>query len=185
LQARYREKEEPLIPPLFVTMISAALFAHWQEELRVLAQAVVAIVLGGALGWERQLAGKYAGLRTHILVCLASMLFVRLGEMLIVDASEYSHPDQVRSDPAHLIAALATGISFIGAGTIFRDPSNEKARGLTTAASLLATAAIGVAVALDRYIIAVGIVLLCLFVLHTLRRLDARLEPHKNEKDFP
>src|SRR5688572_33419108 len=130
-------------------MFAAALFSHWHEELRVLLQALVAIVLGGALGWERQMAGKYAGLRTQMLVCLASMLFVRLGEMLIVDASEYSHPDQVRSDPAHLIAALATGISFIGAGTIFRDASQEKATGLTTAASLLTTAAIGVAVALE------------------------------------
>src|SRR5437868_4359150 len=101
-------------------MMIASLFAHWDEELQVLGQAVVATVLGGVLGWERQAAGKFAGLRTHILVCLAAMLFVKLGEFLIAGASEYSHPDQVRSDPAHLIAALATGISFIGAGAIFR-----------------------------------------------------------------
>jgi putative Mg2+ transporter-C (MgtC) family protein len=164
-------------------MMTASLFTYWHEELVVLAQAVVAVVLGGALGWERQAAGKYAGLRTHMLVCLASLLFVKLGILLIVHATDYYHPEQIRADPAHLIAALATGISFIGAGAIFRDPSHERAQGLTTAASLLATAAIGVAIAIDLYFVATGIVLQCLFVLHTLRKLDAKLNALRKSRD--
>jgi len=83
----------------------------------------------------------------------------------------------MRADPIHIIAAVATGVSFLGAGSIFRDSTHEKARGLTTAASLLMTACIGIAVAIDRYIIAVGVTLLALFVLHTLHRLEKPKHP--------
>jgi putative Mg2+ transporter-C (MgtC) family protein len=143
----------------------------FQPQLYVLIQAIVALVLGGALGWEREAAGKWAGLRTHMLVCLAAMLFVRLGLMLIAQSANSVSPAAIRADPVHIIAAVATGISFLGAGTIFRDRGG-KSRGLTTAAGLLLTAPIGIAVAMNRYVIAVGVTLICLFVLHSLRRLE-------------
>jgi putative Mg2+ transporter-C (MgtC) family protein len=133
---------------------------------------VVALILGGALGWEREAAGKWAGFRTHMFVCLSSMLFVRLGQLLIADSAAHVAPVAIRADPVHIIAAIATGVSFLGAGTIFRDPERDTARGLTTAASLLATASIGVAIAIDRYLIAIGVTLLSLLVLHTLRKLE-------------
>ncbi len=113
-------------------------FVHWREEMGVLLQALVALVLGGLLGWEREAAGKWAGFRTHMFVCLASMLFVRLGQALIADSAGQVGAAEIRADPVHIIAAIATGVSFLGAGTIFRDPDREAARGLTTAASLLA-----------------------------------------------
>ena len=141
-------------------------------ELHVLFQAIIALLLGGLLGWEREAAGKWAGLRTQMLVCLATMLFVRLGQILIGDSAADVSPAAVRADPVHIIAAVATGISFLGAGTIFHDRCG-KSRGLTTAAGLLVTASIGIAVAMDRYVIACGVTLLCFFVLHTLRRLEA------------
>lgn len=144
---------------------------HFAAELHVLMQALVALALGGIQGWEREAAGKWLGLRTHMLVCLAAMLFVRMGQTLIADSAHEVGPVAIRADPIHIIAAVATGISFLGAGTIFRDPRG-KSRGLTTAAGLLVTACIGIAVAMDRYIIAVGVTLLCLFVLHTLRRFE-------------
>lgn len=142
-------------------------------ELHVLFQAIIALLLGGLLGWEREAAGKWAGLRTQMLVCLAAMLFVRLGQILIGDSAKDVSPAAVRADPVHIIAAVATGVSFLGAGTIFRDRGG-KSRGLTTAASLLVTASIGIAVAMDRYVIACGVTLLCLFVLHTLGRLEKK-----------
>lgn len=140
-------------------------------EFHILLQALVALVLGGVQGWEREAAGKWLGLRTHMLVCLAAMLFVRLGQTLIADSAHEVGPTAIRADPIHIIAAVATGISFLGAGTIFRDPRG-KSRGLTTAAGLLVTACIGIAVAMDRYIVAIGVTLLCLFVLHTLGHLE-------------
>jgi putative Mg2+ transporter-C (MgtC) family protein len=151
------------------------------SEFHVLLQALVALVLGGLVGWEREAAGKWVGLRTQMLVCLATMLFVRLGQMLIADSADQVAPASIRADPIHIIAAIATGISFLGAGAIFH--SGGKSKGLTTAAGLLVTASIGVAVAMDRYIIAVGVTLLCLFVLHTLRRLEIALTSSKKTEN--
>lgn len=131
------------------------------------------------------MAGKWAGLRTHMLVCLASMLFIDVGKFLIFDAQSSFDPESLRADPTNIIAAIVTGISFLGAGTIFRDPDVARARGLTTAASLLATGPIGIAVALGRYIIAVGATLLVLFVLRAMQRFELVMDgsPNKSPLD--
>src|SRR5437773_2329961 len=105
-------------------------------ELGILGQGVVALVLGGIIGWEREKAGKWAGLRTHMLVCFAAMLFLRIGELLIQDTQGYLSHETLRGDPVRIIEAIVTGISFIGAGTVFRDRNRNMASGLTTAASL-------------------------------------------------
>jgi putative Mg2+ transporter-C (MgtC) family protein len=144
----------------------------YSSELQILLQALIAMILGGMLGWERETAGKWAGFRTHMLVCLAAFLFVRLGQLLIADSAARFPGAYLRTDPTRLIEAIAVGISFIGAGTIFRDPEETRKRGLTTAASLLATAAIGLAIALNRYIIACGVTVLALFILHTMHGLE-------------
>jgi putative Mg2+ transporter-C (MgtC) family protein len=153
------------------------------DEFKILLQACGALVLGGALGWERESAGKWAGLRTHMLVCLAACLFVRLGQLLIADSAEGLSPGLLRADPTRLIEAIVTGVAFLGAGTIFRDRSAEKARGLTTAASLLLVATVGIAVALDRYVIAAGVTLLGLIVLRVIERLDRRIAPKSPDTD--
>ncbi len=148
---------------------------NYPEEFQILLQALIAMVLGGILGWEREAAGKWAGFRTHMLVCVAALLFVRLGQILIADSADRFPGNYLRTDPTRLIEAIAVGISFIGAGTIFRDPDESRKRGLTTAASLLATASIGLAIALNRYIVAGGVTLIALFILHTLQRLEGRM----------
>ncbi|MES2706822.1 MAG: MgtC/SapB family protein [Verrucomicrobiota bacterium] len=166
---------EPFLS-LFTLESFGSLFSHWKEELGVLIQAVVALALGGLLGWERESSGKIAGLRTHMLVCLAAMLFVKLGQFLITDSAHYYKPDAVRADPIHIIGAIATGISFLGAGTIFRDRDQNQPQGLTTAASLLCTGSLGVAVAIDRYVLAVGVTLLTLFTLRSLQKFAEKSE---------
>jgi putative Mg2+ transporter-C (MgtC) family protein len=145
------------------------------QELYILFQSVVALALGGLLGWEREAAGKWAGLRTHMLVCLAAMLFVKVGQFLITDSQQALSAETLRTDPVRIIEAIVTGIAFLGAGTVFRDPEAATARGLTTAASLLTVAPIGVAVAIERYLLAVGATLLVLFVLRVMLRVEARL----------
>jgi putative Mg2+ transporter-C (MgtC) family protein len=148
----------------------------WHEyEWQILLQALIAMALGGLIGWEREAAGKWAGFRTHMLVCLAAFLFVRLGQLLIADSANRFPGAYLRTDPTRLIEAIAVGISFIGGGTIFRDQGDGRKKGLTTAASLLATAPVGIAIALNLYIIAGGVTLLSLFILHTLHRLENRL----------
>ena len=156
----------------------------WQEQGWILLQGLAAIILGGALGWERESAGKWAGFRTHMLVCLAALLFVRLAQLVIND-TEVAHPGLVQADPSRAIEAIVAGISFLGAGTIFRDRTGQRSQGLTTAASLLITASIGIAVAVDRYLIAIGVTLMTLVILRTLNRLEAKISPAKTSAPEP
>lgn len=156
-----------------------------QAELHVLLQGASALVLGGLIGWEREVAGKWAGLRTHMLVCLASMLFVRIGFFLIEDSQSLLHSETLRVDPVRMIEAIVTGIAFLGAGTVFRDPQAEKMKGLTTAASLLVIAPIGIAIAIDRYVLAVGVTFIALFVLKVMRYLERRVTMLSQGDDEP
>src|SRR5438477_7760681 len=120
-------------------------------ELYGLLQALVALLLGGAVGWERERAGKGAGLRTHMLVSLAATAFMKVGQFLMMDSNATMDHVTLRTDPIPVIGAIVTGVSFLGAGTIFRDPDVHRAQGLTTAASLLVVATIGIACALKCY----------------------------------
>jgi putative Mg2+ transporter-C (MgtC) family protein len=156
---------------------------NYSEELFILGQMLVAVALGGIMGWEREAAGKWAGFRTYMLVCLSAMLFVRLGLALIGDAEARFQSGALRADPTRTIEALAVGISFIGAGAIFRDRSGMAMQGLTTAAGLLAVASVGIAVAINRYVVACGITLICLFILRTLSRVEKRSKLQRRKPD--
>jgi putative Mg2+ transporter-C (MgtC) family protein len=127
---------------------------------RVGLRLVLAAVLGGALGYEREGVGKPAGLRTHILVALGSALFVLAPRESGADEQAVSR----------VIQGLVAGIGFLGAGSIlkYRAGQNEVVEGLTTAAGIWTTAAIGVTVAMGRGATAVVATLLALFVLHVL-----------------
>jgi putative Mg2+ transporter-C (MgtC) family protein len=146
-------------------------------ELYALLQSAVAVLLGGVVGWERERASRGAGLRTHMLVCLAATVFMRVGDFLMVHASATQDHVTLRTDPIPLISAIVTGVSFLGAGTIFRDRNLQQAHGLTTAASLLIVATIGISIALDRYILATGITILALIVLRVFLALEHKPIP--------
>ena len=107
----------------------------FQDDLSVLLRVLVACVLAGILGWERESAGKAAGLRTHILVGVAAVLFTVIGEFMAVSFRAYG--DHVRFDAANLVGAIVTGISFLGAGMIIFRKEQRDVRGLTTAAGIL------------------------------------------------
>jgi putative Mg2+ transporter-C (MgtC) family protein len=141
-------------------------------ELHALMNAAIAVVLGGVVGWERERAGKGAGMRTHMLVCLAASVFMAVGDFLMFHAHDQQSPTTLRTDPIPIIGAIVTGVSFLGAGTIFRDSDIQRAYGLTTAASLLVVATIGICVALDRYILGVGVTILALIVLRIVVRFE-------------
>ena len=106
------------------------------QIIRVVARVLVAAILGALLGWERERAGKPAGLRTHMLVALGAALFVLFP----------AEAGMGIADLSRVIQGVATGIGFIGAGTILKRPEPEHVEGLTTAASIWLTAAIGMAV---------------------------------------
>jgi putative Mg2+ transporter-C (MgtC) family protein len=128
------------------------------------------MVLGGIIGMEREIAEKPAGLRTHMLVAGAAALLVSLGDVAIQHVSIDVGSGLVRSDPIRIIEAVVTGVSFLGAGTIIRHHSEQHVEGLTTAASILFAAAVGMSVALAQWVLATGATVLALL---TLRAMEA------------
>ena len=143
----------------------------WLTQLVIIGQVVLAMVLGGFIGFERELANKPAGFRTHTLVAGAAALFMAVA----VASPDYLHAHgSVEIDPLRVAAAIVTGVSFLGAGTIFRSDggSGGKVGGLTTAATIWLSAAVGMAVAMGQLIVAVGVTIVALVVLRRLWVLD-------------
>jgi putative Mg2+ transporter-C (MgtC) family protein len=138
-------------------------------QLLLLVRLVVAALLAGVLGWERESARKPAGLRTHMLVGVASALFTVLAELSVL-----AHPSEngLRADPIRVIQAVAVGIGFLGSGVIFVSKNDDSVHGLTTAGSIWATAAIGIAAGLGYYVLAVGSTVLLMLVLRGMSRFD-------------
>ena len=118
----------------------------------ILIRLVFATLAGGLIGLEREVVHKPAGVRTHMLVCLGSALFVLIGL------------EALPHESARIIAGIATGIGFLGAGTILK--AKSEVHGLTTAASIWAVSAVGLAIGIGYYLMTLISVVLILVVLH-------------------
>lgn len=151
------------------------LFTVYADQLQILGTVALAMVLGGFIGAERELADKPAGLRTHMLVAAAAALLVGLGDVVVQRFDGTAVAGVVRSDPIRILEAIITGVSFLGAGTIIQRRGEPGVQGLTTAASVLFTAGIGVTVALSQFLLAAGGTILALIVLRTIALLERRL----------
>jgi putative Mg2+ transporter-C (MgtC) family protein len=125
---------------------------------RVLLRLLTAALLGGVLGYEREHHGKAAGLRTHMLVAMGAALFVLVPQQAGMEIEDMSR----------VIQGVVAGIGFLCAGAIIKNRAEEDVHGLTTAASVWLTAAIGIACGLGREVIAVLSTLLALAVLALL-----------------
>jgi putative Mg2+ transporter-C (MgtC) family protein len=123
--------------------------------VRVTLRLTIATLLGGILGWDREQAGKAAGLRTHMLVAVGAAMFVLVPQQ--AGASQ--------ADMSRVIQGLAAGIGFLGAGAIIKRKDESHIQGLTTAAGIWMTAAIGVAAGMGRETTAVVSTLLGLAIL--------------------
>lgn len=151
-------------------------------QWEVVAKVAFAIFLGGLIGLEREWASKPAGFRTHMLIAGASTLFVILGDIMIHQFAETAVPDTLQTDPIRIMEAIITGISFLGAGTIiFKDQINT-VEGLTTAASILFVAGIGIAVALDLYFLSFLLTVMVILILLVLGFVQNKIEGYS--KDF-
>jgi putative Mg2+ transporter-C (MgtC) family protein len=159
------------------------LFGLCQNQLQILAQVGLAMLLGAMIGFEREVEQKPAGLRTHILVSGAATLFVALADVVVSRFGVELGADLVRSDPVRVIEAVVTGISFLGAGTIVLRRGKQQVEGLTTAASILFTAAVGVCVALSQMVLAVGATLLVLIILRGLGLLEGWLRERQRHSE--
>jgi putative Mg2+ transporter-C (MgtC) family protein len=138
-------------------------------RLELLGAVLLAVVCGGAVGLERELRGKAAGLRTNILICVGATLFTQLS----IDLAD------VNGDPGRLAAQIVSGIGFIGAGTILH--SRGAVTGLTSAATIWVVAAIGVALGSGAVLEGVGVTLLMLFVLRGLGWIEGQVRRQATE----
>src|SRR5437764_4677603 len=133
-------------------------------RLALVAQVGLATVLGGAIGWERELGGKPAGLRTNILICIGSVLYTHLSIAMVGGGA----------DPTRVTGQIVTGVGFIGAGTILH--ARGAVVGLTSAATIWVVAAIGVALGSGYYAEALVTTLGVLIVLQGLGRIEIFVE---------
>ena len=136
------------------------------EYLQLLGALALAILLGSAVGLEREANNHPAGFRTHALVCVGSAL------VSIVSWSTFQNFN-FSGDPTRIAAQIISGIGFLGAGTIMREGANIK--GLTTAASLWTVAAIGLAVGFGLYFVAITTTALVVLVLQFFSKLEKNL----------
>jgi putative Mg2+ transporter-C (MgtC) family protein len=133
----------------------------------LLIKVFFAILCGGIIGLERERRGKPAGLRTNILICLGSMLYMLLSDLVALRL--LNSP----ADPTRIAAQVVTGIGFIGAGTIIQ--SRGTITGLTTAAVIWTVAAIGLCIGIGFPLVALLFTVMVLFVLSVLSRYESRI----------
>ncbi len=143
------------------------------QATRIVVRLGMAALLGGLLGYEREHAGKAAGVRTHMLVAMGAALFVLTAEQAGVKPA----------DNSRVLQGIIAGIGFLGAGTILKGDAESQVRGLTTAAGIWLTAAIGVATGLGRESTALLSTALALVVLWLIPKVyDAAVRP-RNDKE--
>src|SRR6266404_7459750 len=150
------------------------------EDLVIIGRVAGALVIGALIGFERTFHGRPAGFRTHSLVCIASAI------LMIVTVYQnqwmtFVEHDAIRTDPTRMAQGIMTGIGFLGAGVIFKE--GITVRGLTTAASIWTTAALGILIGIGFYFPAAITTLLAIFVLSAFRWVESRM-PTQNYARF-
>lgn len=127
----------------------------WYSELYAVLKVFLALLAGGAIGWEREKVGKEAGIRTFGFICAGACAYSVLSSLYSSDSS------------SRIVANVVVGIGFLAGGVIFRlDNTARSAKGLTTASSLWVTATIGIMIGFELYILAIGVTALTLVALH-------------------
>ena len=138
----------------------------WNGIERLVIRLITALLLGAVIGYQRERSGKAAGLRTHMLVAMGCALFV-------IGCSESMSTEGL----SRVIQGVATGIGFLGAGAILKLRDKREIEGLTTAAGVWMTAALGVVVGLGRIGLALVSVAFTWVILALLKSLEARIDP--------
>ena len=157
--------------PLAGCTMESLLQALQPEIVRPL---LLAVVLGGLIGFEREIHGRPAGLRTHILVCLTSTLLI-LASKRIPEVLGDSETARIVFDPNRLAAGVMTGIGFLGAASVIR--AGDSVRGITTGATVWAVAGLGVVIGQGEHALALVATLLAIVVLVGLNKLTSSISP--------
>ncbi len=168
--------------PQYWTEIARA--AEVWGHLGLLARLLLAAILGGIIGLERELSGKPAGLRTNLLICVGASLLMELsiGVAVLANIPNELQGALFRADPARIAAQIVSGIGFLGAGTILQARGNVI--GLTTAATIWVVAAIGMAVGAQAYIEAIGATILVYLSLALLNRVEIAITRRRSTRRY-
>jgi putative Mg2+ transporter-C (MgtC) family protein len=151
----------------------------FESQLDVLLIVVLAAALGGIIGLEREVDAHSAGLRTHMLIASTSAALVVLGMIMARQYTIELPEGSLRADPFRLIEAIIVGISIIGGGVILKDEHEHRVKNLTTAASIIFTAIVGIAVGIQFFGLAIGLTFLVLVVNFFFLRVEKRIHPEK------
>lgn len=136
---------------------------------------VLAVILGGAVGFEREVHGRPAGLRTHMLVCLASALLIYASRQIPISSLATNETLRIVMDPNRLAAGIVTGIGFLGASTVIR--AGDIVRGITTGATVWYVAGLGIVIGQGEYALATFSTVAVLLVLAGVDPLSRRIAP--------
>ncbi len=147
-------------------------FSSWLNSYNaaILSRLLLASLLSGLIGIEREVHGRAAGFRTHLLVGIGACLMMIVSEYFFTKYGELGNNTAVRMDPARVAAQIVTGIGFLGAGVIIK--SGQVVRGLTTAVCLWVVAGIGMAIGSGLYLAAMIVTLVALFHLLFLKQIE-------------
>lgn len=152
----------------------------------IIAKVALSFLLGGLIGLEREWVQKPAGLRTHMLVSGTATLLVLLGDIMIHKYAQFELLRAVSADPIRIMEAIITGISFLGAGTIILRRKEQSVEGLTTAASILFAAGLGICIGVDRILLAIMLTVMVLIILTALGYIEkwiARVSSYREDED--
>jgi putative Mg2+ transporter-C (MgtC) family protein len=152
-------------------------------EAEMLLRLLAAALFTGFIGWERETAGKSAGLRTHVLVGVASCLFVAVGLLVANDFMNLS--PNVRVEPLSLIQAVAVGIGFLGSGIVRLRTDENRPQGLTTAASIWAAAGLGLTAGFGKFLLAGGTTVILLIVLRGVEHFEEKYLRDRQKRGAP
>jgi putative Mg2+ transporter-C (MgtC) family protein len=141
---------------------------EWNTQIQLIGEVALAMLLDGIIGIDREIADKPADLRTHMLIAEAAALLVALGGAMLYHFKTSADVNLLRSDSIRVIEAIIIGVSFLGAGTIIRREKSEQVEGLTTAASMIFSAAVGTCIAMLQIVLALGVTGLALLTLRGL-----------------
>jgi putative Mg2+ transporter-C (MgtC) family protein len=144
-------------------------------ETDAMFRLLLAILLGGAIGLERESRGRPAGLRTHILVCLGATIIMIASTRMAILSQVLPSASRIQVDPGRIAAGIVTGIGFLGAGAIIR--IGDLVRGLTTAGCIWFVAALGITVGQGLYALAIVSTILALGVLLALTQVERHIQP--------
>lgn len=159
----------------FLTDIRTAI-----PEPVIFLRLLLAIVLGGVIGLDREIKRRPAGLRTHMLVAMGAALFTIITFELVSHTPPGASPGDVRSDPVRIVEAVTAGVAFLAAGAIVQSRGNVQ--GVTTGASMWVAAALGVACGAGDYTIAIMATALTLFILAALAWVERLLGTEDSAK---